>query len=51
MLLPDPQLSDFRHHLEAFEGRIPWLYLDGPGNVTGGVGHLFRSYADAAALP
>lgn len=45
--LPDPYLSDLRTHLCLFEGRIPWLYLDGPGNVTGGVGHLFRTFADA----
>ena len=31
-----------------WEGCIPHLYLDGPGNVTGLMGHLFRTAVEAA---
>ena len=50
MLLPDPQLSDFRHHLESFEGRCDFLYLDGNHHCTIGVGHLLPTFAEARAL-
>ena len=33
-----------------FEGKIPYLYLDPDGNVTGGCGHLFRTPQEVADI-
>jgi GH24 family phage-related lysozyme (muramidase) len=45
------QLATIKQHIEASEGRIPWLYLDTRGNPTCGIGHLVRTLAAAQALP
>lgn len=50
-MLAEPYLTDFRTHTALFEGRIPWMYLDGPGNVTVGIGHLIDTAEAAARLP
>jgi GH24 family phage-related lysozyme (muramidase) len=47
MKLPEPYASDFRKHLEIFEGRVSWMYLDQSGNVTCAIGHMIPS-AEAA---
>lgn len=36
--------------IESFEGRIPWMYLDGPGNVTCGCGFLLPDAYSAIGL-
>ena len=48
--IPDPQLSEFTFHLEGFEGRFPFPYLDGAGNVSTGVGHLCSSLEEFVKL-
>ena len=50
LILPDPYFTDLRTHLCLWEGRIPWLYLDGPGHVTVGVGHLLPDFATAQSV-
>lgn len=37
--------------LRTNEGCVPWIYPDGAGNPTVGVGHLLRTVKDAIALP
>ena len=49
--LPDPWLSDFRSHLEIFEGRIAWMYADGVGWPSCGVGPALFTPESAQALP
>ena len=41
-------LADCAAFTSQWEGCIPHLYLDGPGNVTGLMGHLFRTAVEAA---
>jgi len=33
-----------------WEGRIPWMYLDGPGNVTAGCGHKLDTPEEASTV-
>ena len=37
--------------LKEFEGNVPWMYLDGNGNVTVGVGFLVPSVLYATSFP
>ncbi len=40
MTLASPEFDAYLKELDGWEGRCPWMYLDVPGNVTVGVGHL-----------
>lgn len=44
-------LDVFYNHFKLFEGDIPTMYLDGPGNVTIGVGCLLSNVKEAQELP
>jgi GH24 family phage-related lysozyme (muramidase) len=46
----EPFSTNFRNKLEQYEGRIAWMYLDGPGNVTCGIGHLLATPQDAGKI-
>lgn len=50
VLLSGPSELAYRAKLAGFEGRFPFLYLDGPGNVSVGVGCLIPSAEASAAL-
>lgn len=43
-------VDDALQQIEAFEARIPWMYLDPEGNVTVGVGLMLPDVAAAQAL-
>jgi len=51
--MTDEELRLNLSELEAYEGRVSWMYLDSatPANVTVGVGCLLASVDDACALP
>ena len=48
-MISGPEFDAYLAKLDEFEGRCHWMYLDGPGNVTVGCGHLIPN-ADAATL-
>ena len=51
MILLDPSHeADFKSHLDLFEGRCAWPYLDTEGNVTIGVGCMVPSLPAFEAL-
>ncbi len=50
LLLDAPHELDFRSKLDQFEGRCPYPYLDGDGNVTVGVGCLLDSFDAFTAI-
>ena len=49
--MTDDELRPVLDELEAYEGRVPWMYLDTAGNVTVGAGCLLASVDAACALP
>lgn len=49
-LLDDPHAADFIKHLEIFEGRTDYLYVDSGGLVTIGVGCMIPSASVAESL-
>ena len=48
---PRMALEEMKARLRAEEGNIPWMYLDGAGQVTVGVGHRVTTAAAASMLP
>lgn len=51
MTLLDPQHeSDFKAHLDRFEGKIPWPYVDTTGHVTVGVGCMIPSLSEFESM-
>jgi GH24 family phage-related lysozyme (muramidase) len=47
--LAGPAFDAYLKQLDTWEGRCQWMYMDVPGNVTTGVGHLIAE-ADLASL-
>lgn len=49
--MSNPIVSAHLEVLPGFEGNCTWMYLDGPGNVTCGIGRLLPDVEAALKLP